>query len=57
MAFKADKRRNYLIAEDFYPAYATPAQAEEAFRVFDTDNNGYIFINLDRAFINASFFI
>jgi len=42
MAFKTDKRRNYLIAEDFYPAYATPAEAEEAFHVFDADSNGDI---------------
>lgn len=40
MAFKTDKRRNYLIAEDFYPAYPTPAEAEEAFHVFDADSNG-----------------
>ena len=38
-----DRRRNYLIPSDFYPAYANDkAAAEAAFRVFDKDNNGDI---------------
>ncbi|TDL29771.1 hypothetical protein BD410DRAFT_817773 [Rickenella mellea] len=42
LAFKADRKRKYLIPQDFYPAYATPQEAEDAFRVFDKDNNGDI---------------
>ncbi|KAF9500178.1 hypothetical protein BDN71DRAFT_1440755 [Pleurotus eryngii] len=37
-----DRRRNYLLPEDFYPAFPTSAEAEAAFRVFDKDNNGDI---------------
>lgn len=35
-----DRHRTYLISEDFLPAFATPEEAREAFRVFDKDNNG-----------------
>ena len=41
-AFKIGKRRNYLIPEDFFDAYATPEEAREAFRVFDKNNDGFI---------------
>ncbi|KAI5124783.1 hypothetical protein M0805_005417 [Coniferiporia weirii] len=49
-AFRADRRRSYLVAEDFYPAYATHEEAEEAYRVFDTDGNG----DISRAEIKAA---
>ncbi|OCB90848.1 hypothetical protein A7U60_g1871 [Sanghuangporus baumii] len=42
VAFKGDKRRNYLIPEDFHPAYRNHEEALEAFRVFDADHNGDI---------------
>ncbi|KAL5527555.1 hypothetical protein ACEPAG_6356 [Sanghuangporus baumii] len=42
VAFKGDKRRNYLIPEDFHPAYKSNDEALEAFRVFDADHNGDI---------------
>jgi hypothetical protein len=42
-AFKSDRRRKYLVVEDFYPAYSTHDAALEAFRVFDTDHNGYAY--------------
>ncbi len=32
--------RTYLIPSDFFPAFKTHEEAEEAFRVFDKDNNG-----------------
>lgn len=35
-----DRRRTYLTPEDFYPAFATQDEAKDAFRVFDSDNNG-----------------
>ncbi|KAG0699854.1 Mechanosensitive ion channel-domain-containing protein [Suillus ampliporus] len=35
-----DRRRTYLVASDFYPAFATQNEAKEAFRVFDKDDNG-----------------
>lgn len=35
-----DRYRKYLIASDFYPAFPTREEAEEAFRIFDKDNNG-----------------
>jgi hypothetical protein len=34
--------RESLVAEDFYPFFATPEQAHEAFKHFDADNNGDI---------------
>lgn len=37
-----DRHRTYLISNNFQPAFATPGEAEEAFRVFDIDNNGDI---------------
>lgn len=37
-----DRRRTYLLASDFYPAFPTPANADTAFRVFDKDGNGDI---------------
>ena len=37
-----DPRRKYLLPQDFHPAFTTPEEAEEAFRVFDNDNNGDI---------------
>ncbi|KAI0791637.1 Mechanosensitive ion channel-domain-containing protein [Irpex lacteus] len=42
--------RTYLIPSDFYPAFPTEAEAEQAFRVFDTDNNG----DLSRAEIKTT---
>ncbi|KDQ12033.1 hypothetical protein BOTBODRAFT_34893 [Botryobasidium botryosum FD-172 SS1] len=39
-AFRADRKRVYLIPSDFYPAYATAEEAHEAFKVFDADGNG-----------------
>ncbi|CAE6475653.1 unnamed protein product [Rhizoctonia solani] len=36
---KQDRRRNYLIPSDFFPAYATPDEARAAFKVFDKDGN------------------
>ncbi|CAE6458333.1 unnamed protein product [Rhizoctonia solani] len=36
---KQDRRRNYLIPADFFPAYATPDEARAAFKVFDKDGN------------------
>lgn len=41
MRFK-DRRRTYLIHEDFNPAFSTTEEAAAAFRVFDKDNNGDI---------------
>ncbi|QRW12748.1 transporter, small conductance mechanosensitive ion channel (MscS) family protein [Ceratobasidium sp. AG-Ba] len=41
-AFKQDRRRQYLIPADFFPAYPTPDEARAAFKVFDTDGNGDI---------------
>ncbi|KAF7978317.1 hypothetical protein HWV62_929 [Athelia sp. TMB] len=35
-------RRAYLLAADFRPAFATPAEADAAFAVFDRDGNGDI---------------
>ncbi|KAI1789003.1 Mechanosensitive ion channel-domain-containing protein [Ganoderma leucocontextum] len=40
-AFRAPGR-NYLIPHDFFPAFASAQDAERAFKVFDTDNNGDI---------------
>ncbi|KAG1715974.1 hypothetical protein ID866_1198 [Astraeus odoratus] len=37
-----DRHRTYLVPSDFYPAFHTHEEAEEAFRVFDKDNNGDI---------------
>ncbi|KAG8218341.1 Mechanosensitive ion channel-domain-containing protein [Butyriboletus roseoflavus] len=37
-----DRRRTYLISADLQPAFSTPGEAQEAFRVFDKDNNGDI---------------
>ena len=37
-----DRKRPYLIPQDFYPAYATPEEAKEAFKIFDKDDNGDI---------------
>lgn len=37
-----DRKRRFLLPSDFEPAYDTPEQAQKAFRVFDTDNNGDI---------------
>ncbi|KZP13069.1 hypothetical protein FIBSPDRAFT_869683 [Athelia psychrophila] len=37
-----DRRRTYLLAADFHPAFATAAEADAAFRVFDKDGNGDI---------------
>ncbi|KAH0839621.1 Mechanosensitive ion channel-domain-containing protein [Lanmaoa asiatica] len=37
-----DRHRTYLISADFQPAFATSGEAQEAFRVFDKDNNGDI---------------
>ena len=34
--------RNYLIPHDFYPAFGSAQDAERAFKVFDSDNNGDI---------------
>jgi hypothetical protein len=36
---KQDRRRNYLIPSDFFPAYPTPDEARAAFKVFDKDGN------------------
>ncbi|KAI0080698.1 hypothetical protein K474DRAFT_1589318 [Panus rudis PR-1116 ss-1] len=41
MAFKS-RHRTYLLPSDFYPAFKTHEEAEQAFRVFDKDNNGDI---------------
>ena len=35
-------RKKYLLPADFNPAFHTAEEAEKAFRVFDTDNNGDI---------------
>ncbi|KAI0260914.1 Mechanosensitive ion channel-domain-containing protein [Gloeopeniophorella convolvens] len=35
-----DRGRRYLLPADFERAYATPEDAQRAFRVFDADNNG-----------------
>ncbi|GLB33413.1 putative mechanosensitive ion channel [Lyophyllum shimeji] len=37
-----DRRRNYILPSDFYPAFPDEASAKKAFRVFDRDNNGDI---------------
>ncbi|KAI6047029.1 Mechanosensitive ion channel-domain-containing protein [Pisolithus marmoratus] len=37
-----DRHRTYLIPSDFYPAFHTHQEAEDAFRIFDRDNNGDI---------------
>lgn len=37
-----DRHRTYLIPSDFYPAFHTHQEAEDAFRVFDRDGNGDI---------------
>ena len=37
-----DRRRTYLLAGDFAPAFAARADADAAFRVFDRDGNGDI---------------
>ena len=42
VAFNSDHHRKYLVPSDLYPAYARNEDAEEAFRVFDKDNNGDI---------------
>ncbi len=49
MAFK-DRKRNYLLPSDFYPAFKSHEEAQAAFRVFDTDNNG----DLSRAEIKTT---
>lgn len=40
MALRSDRRRKYLIASDFHPAYTSHPDAEEAFKIFDKDGNG-----------------
>ncbi|KAJ7067872.1 hypothetical protein C8F01DRAFT_978575 [Mycena amicta] len=42
--------RNYLVPDDFRPAFATKEAADAAFRVFDKDNNG----DLSRAEIKTT---
>ncbi|KZS97573.1 hypothetical protein SISNIDRAFT_405172 [Sistotremastrum niveocremeum HHB9708] len=42
IAFKGDRKRQWLVPSDFEPAYPTKAEAEEAFKVFDKDGNGDI---------------
>lgn len=42
LAFKGDHHRKYLIPSDLYPAYAKREDADDAFKVFDKDNNGDI---------------
>ncbi|KIJ19879.1 hypothetical protein PAXINDRAFT_67451 [Paxillus involutus ATCC 200175] len=37
-----DRRRTYLVPADFQPAFGTQEEAQEAFRIFDKDNNGDI---------------
>jgi hypothetical protein len=37
-----DRHRTYLVPADFLPAFATKEEAQEAFRVFDKDDNGDI---------------
>ncbi|KIK99690.1 hypothetical protein PAXRUDRAFT_465190 [Paxillus rubicundulus Ve08.2h10] len=37
-----DRHRTYLIPADFQPAFGTREEAQEAFRIFDRDNNGDI---------------
>ncbi|KAF9224318.1 hypothetical protein BS17DRAFT_752270 [Gyrodon lividus] len=37
-----DCHRTYLVPADFQPAFATQEEAQEAFRIFDKDNNGDI---------------
>ncbi|KAF9452011.1 hypothetical protein P691DRAFT_661968 [Macrolepiota fuliginosa MF-IS2] len=37
-----DRRRSYLIPNDFFPVYPTEEAARNAFRVFDKDDNGDI---------------
>jgi hypothetical protein len=37
-----DRRRRFLIPEDFHPAFPSTEEAQNAFRVFDKDNNGDI---------------
>lgn len=37
-----DRHRQYLVPSDFYPAFHTHQEAQDAFRVFDRDNNGDI---------------
>lgn len=41
-AFRGRHRRPYLVLSDFQAAYATVAEAKEAFSVFDNDGNGDI---------------
>lgn len=36
----ASANRSYLIPSDFYPAFDTPEQAKQAFRVFDKVREG-----------------
>lgn len=35
-----DKHRKYLLPSDFYPAFPTRQEAEQAFQLFDKDGNG-----------------
>lgn len=35
-----DKHRKYLLPSDFYPAFPTREEAEQAFKLFDKDGNG-----------------
>ncbi|KAJ3514312.1 hypothetical protein NMY22_g14780 [Coprinellus aureogranulatus] len=35
-----DKHRKYLLPSDFYPAFPTRQEAEQAFNLFDKDGNG-----------------
>lgn len=49
MRFK-NSGRTWLIPSDFYPAFPDHAAAEEAFKVFDKDNNG----DLSRAEIKTA---
>lgn len=50
MAFRADRKRTYLIPSDFYPAYPKKEDAKEAFRIFDKDDNE----NITRAEIKTT---
>ena len=42
MTLHSDRKRKFLIASDFHPAYSSHEEAEVAFKIFDKDGNGYI---------------
>lgn len=42
IAFRGQHKRSYLVPTDFEVAFPTPAEAKEAFAVFDRDGNGDI---------------